>query len=70
MGKNRFARYRAQIRHNEVIVFGQKRTMRGVNYNRKEVRVPLVEHSPAEVKRALAEAVVQLDKVQELSLPL
>lgn len=62
MAINRFARYRVQIRKDSLVVIGQKRTMRGVNYNRKHVRLPLVTHRKDDIKRTIAEGVMLLDE--------
>lgn len=61
MAKTVFARYKFQVRKGVLIVSGQRRTMRGTNYDAKRVSVPLVGRTAAELKKAMAQGVGELN---------
>lgn len=63
MPKNRFARYKFQVRRNVLYAFGQKRTMKGTNFNKELVKIPLENRSAAALRNAMARAVADLDEV-------
>ena len=60
MAENRFSRYRFTVRRGILIVTGQKKTMRGVQYDLKQVAIPLVDKSVETYKKAMAEGIEQL----------
>lgn len=60
MQKIRYARIRMQVRRGAVQIAGQKRTMRGVIYNKELILVPIKHTDKAELKRAIKEAVPKL----------
>lgn len=61
MAKNRYARYKFQVRKNQVVCIGQRQTRRGVNYNAETVRIPVEGRTAADLKAAMALGIAELD---------
>lgn len=62
MPKNRFARYKFEVRRDVLYAFGQKRTMKGQNFNKHMVQLPLIDRSSATLRAVMKQAVAELDE--------
>lgn len=60
MAKVKYARVRFQIRRENAEIIGQRRTMRGVNYNKNQVVVPLEGRKTTDLKMAIIVGVGEL----------
>ena len=59
--KNRYARYRFQVKKGDLMCIGQRQTRRGTYYPAKMVTVPLAGKTPEDMKKAMAAGVAELN---------
>lgn len=61
MSKSKYARFKFMVRRGNLVCIGQKRTMRGTNYDADRVYVPLEKRSAKAMKEAMALGIASLE---------